>query len=278
MVTAVSSSSERVSTSRDIVRQIAVISAAVFMIIAAMVGTGLFGGTPVQDLQGGALDQDGSFLAPARPAFQIWSVIYLGLLAYTVWQALPRQRFNPRQRSLGWWIASTMVLNGLWLVTAQFLTLLLTVVAIVLLVVALGWTFQRAVADPPDGWLDALLIDFVTGLHLGWVTLATVANTAALLTQIAPGSWDVYPNEISVTVLVVVALVGVAIAWASGWRFSPGLAMAWGLTWIAVARLTREPHSDAVGIAAIVVAIVVVVPPVAMTIVRTFTQARVATT
>lgn len=266
------------ATSGDIVRQIAVIAAAVFMIIAAMVGTGLFGGTPVQDLQGGALDQDGSFLAPARPAFQIWSVIYLGLLAYTVWQALPGQRANRRQRHLGWFIAATMVLNGVWLVTAQFLTLLLTVVAIVLLVAMLGWTFQRAVADPPDGWVDALLIDGVTGLHLGWVTLATVANTAALLTQIAPGSWDVYPHQISVAVLVVVALVGVAIAWASRWRFSPGLAMAWGLTWIAVARLTREPHSDAVGIAAIIVAIVVLVQPVAMTIVRIVGRNQVART
>src|SRR5690349_19690560 len=96
---------------KDLTRQIVVISAFCFMIVAAMVGTGLFGGTPVQDLQNGALDADGSYLAPARPAFQIWSVIYLGLLAYTVWQAFPRQRSRPRQRALGWLIALTMVLN-----------------------------------------------------------------------------------------------------------------------------------------------------------------------
>ena len=57
---------------RDIVRQVAVISAFCFMIVAAMVGTGLLGGTPVQDLQDGALDADGSYLAPATSAFSIW--------------------------------------------------------------------------------------------------------------------------------------------------------------------------------------------------------------
>lgn len=164
---------------RDLVRQIVVISAFCFMIVAAMVGTGLLGGTAVQDLQGGALDEDGSYLAPASPAFSIWTVIYVGLLAYTVWQALPRQRSRTRQRALGWLIAGTMVLNGLWLVTAQFLTLPLTVLAIVLLLALLGVTFRRAVVQPGRGWIDALLIDGVTGLHLGWVTLATVANTTA---------------------------------------------------------------------------------------------------
>ena len=93
--------SETTASAADLVRQIGVISATVFMLIAAMVGTGLFGGTAVQDLQGGALDADASYLAPARPAFQIWSVIYLGLIAYAIWQALPSQRATPACQSLG---------------------------------------------------------------------------------------------------------------------------------------------------------------------------------
>ncbi|MCS0499201.1 TspO/MBR family protein [Protaetiibacter mangrovi] len=248
----------------DITRQIGVISAAVFMIIAALVGTGLLGGTPVQDLQGGALDADGSYLAPARPAFQIWSAIYLGLLAYTVWQAMPGQRESARQRTIGWWIALTMVLNGLWLVLAQFTTLLLTLVGIVVLLVALAVTFRIAVRTRQggDGLADALLIDGVTGLHLGWVTLATVANATALLTQTAPGAWADAATGVGIAVLVVVGLIGVALAVASRGRIAPALALAWGLSWLAVARLTGEPESFGIGVAAIVVAVVVLVAAV----------------
>ncbi|MHC2998600.1 tryptophan-rich sensory protein [Microbacterium sp. HJ5] len=259
---------------KDLTRQIVVISAFCFMIIAAMVGTGLFGGTPVQDLQDGALDADGSYLAPATTAFSIWTVIYAGLFAYTVWQAFPRQRERSRQRALGWLIAGTMVLNGLWLVTAQFLTLPLTVLAIVLLLALLCVTFRRAAVEPGRGWIDALLIDGVTGLHLGWVTLATVANTAAWLTTIVPDDAAEMASVWGIAVLAVVAVIGVGIAWASGWRIAPGLAMAWGLTWIGVGRLAFEPESTAIGVTALIVAAIVIVVPVVGTVLHRAADVR----
>jgi hypothetical protein len=256
------------SMARDLSRQIVVISAFCFMIIAAMIGTGLFGGTAVQDLQDGALDQDGSYLAPASPAFSIWTVIYVGLLAYTVWQALPHQRANDRQRALGWLIAGTMVLNGVWLVTAQFGSLALTVLAIVVLLAVLGVTFHRTVIEPADGWADRLLVDGVTGLHLGWVTLATVANIAAWLTSIGSPDWADAADLWGVIVLVVVAALGFGIEAASRWRIAPALALAWGLAWVAVARLAGEPPSVVIGVTAIVVAVLILGAAVVGTVLR----------
>lgn len=259
---------------RDVIRQIAVISAFCFMIVAALVGTGLLGGTSVQDLQGGALDADGSYLAPARPAFGIWTVIYLGLLAYTIWQALPRQRGTERQRALGWLIAGTMVLNGLWLVTAQFGSLPLTVLAIIVLLALLGVTFHRTVIEPADDLADRVLIDGVTGLHLGWVALATVANIAAWLTTIGPPDWAASADLWGVIVLIVVGVIGLGIGAASGWRLAPALAIAWGLTWLAVGRLTGEPPSAVIGITAVVVAVIVLGAAVIGTVVRNAVAVR----
>jgi hypothetical protein len=254
------------STGRDIARQIAVISALGFTLVAVLVGVGGLGGTAVEDSQGGQLSEQGSYLAPAGPAFSIWSVIYAGLLAYAVWQALPSQRASARQRAIGWWIAITIVLNGLWLVAAQFLTIEWTVIVIVLLLIALCITFRISVLTrtPRAGFVDALLIDGVTGLHLGWVTLATVANTAAWLTGIVPESWGDAASAWGLAVLAVVAVIGVAIAWVSGWRIAPGLALAWGLSWLAVGRLSGEPANEAIGIAAIVVAAIVLLVPLAV--------------
>jgi hypothetical protein len=243
----------------DLLRQIVVISAVSFMLVAASLGTGLLGGTPIQDVQDGALDSDASYLAPAGPAFSIWSVIYVGLIAYTVWQALPGQRANPRQRALGWLVAVTAVLNGLWLVAAQFWTLPLTVLVIALLLTALGITYRTAVVTrtPGDGALDSVLLDGVTGLHLGWVSLATVANTAAWLTQTVPQQWGEYAAGFGIAVLVVVGIIGLAVAWAGEWRVTPGLAIGWGAAWLGVGRMTGEPENAAIGATAIVVAAVV---------------------
>ncbi|MBB2975327.1 hypothetical protein FHX49_000893 [Microbacterium endophyticum] len=254
---------------RDIVRQIAVLSATTFMLIAAAVGVGAFGGTAVQDLQGGALDSDGSYLAPASSAFSIWSAIYVLLIAFAVWQALPGQRSRPRQRAIGWWIALTMVLNGFWLLTAQFLTLFMTAVVIVLLLVALALTFRRTVKMPSETWADRLFIDGSTGLHLGWVSLATVANITAWLTQNLPADAEENATFWGITVLVVVAIVGIGIAAASSWRIAPALALTWGLCWLGVGRLTGEPTSFAIGVTAFVVAIIVLVVPVVGTTAKT---------
>ena len=250
----------------DLVRQIVVLSAVGFMLVAAMVGVGLFGGTAVQDLQDGALDSDASYLAPAGTAFSIWSVIYVGLIAYAIWQALPRQRTNERQRELGWWVALTAVLNGLWLVMAQFTTLPLTVVTIVALLVALAITFRRAVVTrtPDDGLVDAVLLDGVTGLHLGWVTLATVANVAAWLTQSVPPEWGQAAHVWGIVVLIVVGVIALVMAWASHWRVTPALAIGWGLAWLAVGRLAGEPQSTPIGVTALVVAALVVLLPLAV--------------
>lgn len=255
----------------DIARQIAVGVAVLLMLAAALAGSGLFGGQGIAEAQGGALAPDATLLAPAGPAFSVWSLIYLGLIGYAVWQALPRQRASSRHRALGWWIAATAAVNALWVLCALVAPLLWTVVVIVVLLVLLVIAFCRTVltrhvsnhgpsraAQTP--WLDAVLIDGVTGLHLGWVAVATLANTAALiaagdaLEETARTGW-------AIGMLVVVVIAGLVSTLFTRWRVLPALGMAWGAAWIGVERLAGEPHSVVVGVVALVVAGVLVVVP-----------------
>ncbi|MFJ4172870.1 tryptophan-rich sensory protein [Microbacterium sp. NPDC089696] len=245
------------SRTQDIARQATTIAAATFMLIAAAVGSGAFGGTSVSELQDGALSASGSYIAPAGPAFSIWSLIYFGLIAYTVWQALPAQRSDERQRLAGWWIAATMVLNGLWLVTAQYLTLPLTVLMIAVLLATLARVIVLLNRRPARGWADRIVVDGTNGLHFGWVTIATVANITAWLTQIAPASWADSAEIWAVVVLVAVLAIGAASALVTR-RIAPALATAWGLSWLAVGRLTGEPDSTITAIVAIIVAVLLV--------------------
>lgn len=242
---------------KGIGRQSLIIAAASFMLAAATIGAGVFGGTSVDNLQDGALSEQGSYLAPAGPAFSIWSLIYLGLIAYTVWQALPAQRQDARQAAVGGWIAVSMVLNGLWLVTAQYLSLWLTVVVIALLLASLARVIVILGRFPARNLADRILTDGANGLHFGWVTIATVANATAWLTQIAPESWGEAADAWAIAVLIVVLIIGSAAAWVTG-RVAPALATSWGLAWLAVGRLTGEPQSTPTAITAIIVAVVLV--------------------
>lgn len=242
---------------QGIARQSLIIASASFMLIAAAVGGGAFGGASVDELQGGALSAQGSYLAPAGPAFSIWSLIYLGLIAYTVWQALPARRRDPRQEAVGGWIAAAMVLNGLWLVTARYLTLWLTVIVIALLLAVLARVMIILGRFAARSTVERVVVDGANGLHFGWVTIATVANAAAWFTAVAPASWAEQADVWAVAVLVAVLIIGVAAAWALR-RIAPALATAWGLVWLAAGRLTGEPESVPTAVTALIVAAVLV--------------------
>ena len=241
----------------DVIRQVGVLVATGFMVTAGVIGSGAFVGEPIQDAQDGALSAEGSLLAPAGTAFSIWSVIYLGTAIYAIWQALPSQRARDRQRRLGWLVAASAVLNGCWILLAQFTTLPVTVAGIVALLVVLAVIFRGSVVSGPTSWVERVLLDGVVGLHLGWVSLATVANIAAWLTAEGPESWADAGTPLGIAVLCVVGVLGIALAVFSRGRLAPGLAITWGLTWIAVGRLAGEPNNAPIGVTAAVVAAIV---------------------
>lgn len=244
-------------TTADRVRAWAVLLALPITIAAATLGGGLFGGQEIGSSAGGALSDAATPIAPDGPAFSIWSVIYFGLAAYAVWQVLPKQHADRRQRATGWLAIGSLVLNAAWILAAQADVLWLTEVIIVALLAVLIAIFVLLRRGRPDSWVEALVVDGTFGLYLGWVSVATAANTAAFLADLGvePSPFEPW----SIAVLAVVALIGVALALWSRGRIAPALAMTWGLSWIAVGRFTGEPESVPTGIAAIAAAALIAI-------------------
>lgn len=240
------------SQTQDRTRQVVVAASAVFAIIGAFVGSGAAGGTPIQNAAGGALAADATLIAPAVPAFSIWSVIYIGLLAYAVWQFLPAQTSAPRHRRLGYWVAASLVLNAFWILSIQFDLLVLSVPIIIVLLAVLVQTLLQSVAYPPTGRVDGIITDATLGLYLGWVSVATAANVTAALVAGGFTGFGLPPELWSIVVIAVAAASGIAVTIFSRGRISPAIALSWGLAWVAVARLTGEPPSVPTGISAIV--------------------------
>ncbi|MGB3764275.1 MAG: tryptophan-rich sensory protein [Ornithinimicrobium sp.] len=252
------------ATPNDRVRQVSVTAAEIFCVVGTLYGVGVLG-TRVEESSGGALAADATRLAPAGPAFSIWSVIYLGLAAYTVWQWLPSQSARSLHRRIGWWVAASMVLNAAWLLVTQQGWIWLSVGVILALAVVLGLLLKRLTPRPRPQVVERVVVDGTFGLYLGWVAVATCANvTAALVSsgvEPGPGVSDLA----AVVVLAVVAGLGVLFARELGGRYAVAAAMAWGLAWIAVARVTDQPESMVTAIAAGIVALLVLAAPLTMT-------------
>ncbi len=235
----------------DTIRQWVVFVSLIVAIVGSLIGSGALGGTPIQEAAGGALSADATLIAPAVPAFSIWSVIYLGLAALSIWQLLPSQKADLRQRRLGYLIAASLVLNAAWILSVQAGLLALSVVVIAALVVVLAWTFRRLTSTRGNGWIEAVVVDGTLGLYLGWVSVAAVANVTAFLVAVGFDGWGIDPDVWAVIVLAITALIGVGLAISGRGRLAPTASLSWGLAWVAVARLTGEPHSVPAGVAAL---------------------------
>lgn len=246
---------------RDRVRQVTVTVSEVFCVVGTLFGVGVLGAR-VGESSGGALASDATLLAPGGPAFSIWSVIYLGLAAYTVWQWLPSQTARPVHRRIGYLVAASMVLNASWLLVTQQGWIWVSVGVIFVLALVLGVLLSALAAFREKSLVDRIVIDGTFGLYLGWVAVATCANvTAALVSSgIQPGAF--LSDLVAVAVLVVVAVLGEVFARQLSGRYAVALAMGWGLGWIAIARATDEPQSTLVSLVAGVVAVLVVVSAV----------------
>ena len=76
---------------KDTIRQIVVVVA----VLATIVVNGLANTLPINGLTTGEIsDQFEVYFVPAGYVFSIWGLIYLGLLAYAVYQVLPAQKEN----------------------------------------------------------------------------------------------------------------------------------------------------------------------------------------
>ncbi|QNE36324.1 tryptophan-rich sensory protein [Leifsonia shinshuensis] len=255
-------------TVSDRIRQSGVIVATVVALAGAVYGSGLVGGQPIPRVAGGALGPDATLLAPAGPAFAIWSVIYLGLAGYAIWQVLPSQAARRRQRAAGYWILASLLLNAAWILAVQAGLLTLSVPVIVLLLAVLAVAFVRLRHEPGGTTADAVLLDGTVGLYLGWVMVATAADAAAWLQTAGFTGFGAPPEVWAMAVLAALAAVACALAvWDRG-RLTPALASAWGLVWIAVSRVTGGLPSAVVAVTALAAGILVIMVAVAVRVAR----------
>lgn len=235
-----------------------VMVSAVAAVVVSFLGSGAWIGTPIAEAAGGALSATSTLVAPAGPAFSIWSVIYAGLIVYAVWQFLPGR--TARHDALRAPIVASMLLNAAWILAIQLGQVWLSVVVIVALLAVLVRVFVLLQQRTPEGLADAVITDGTMGLYLGWVCVATIANISAWLVSL--GITD-GARVWAVVVLVVAAAVGLLLVRYSSGAIAPTLSIVWGLGWLAQGRLSGELTDATVGWTAVLAAAIVAVSTVA---------------
>jgi hypothetical protein len=184
-------------------------------------------------------------IVPAGYAFIIWTFIYAGSVAYSLFQALPAQQENGLLRRIGVFTAAAFLGTSLWLVMARFGLVWLTVGCIVWILICLANAFFQIVRSSATPTVaERCLVVLPVSVFTGWVTVATFANTSAALR--ASGLHNVGLSEQTWTVAMLFAagLIGSSVTVASRGNAGYALTVVWGLIAIAIANLTRDNNPD----------------------------------
>lgn len=125
---------------------------------------------------------------PPGYVFGIWSIIYLGLIAFSIaaFRALPRTRARI-DRIIGPYLLNA-VGNSAWIFVWHFRMVLASVVVMLFILATLIVIFWRLRALQRPTWGEFLVVDGVFSLYFGWITTATLVNFATLFYD-----WGFYP-------------------------------------------------------------------------------------
>jgi hypothetical protein len=187
---------------KNLLRQISVIVAILGTLIINVLADVL----PINGLNTGAIsDNFHVYFVPAGYVFSIWGIIYIGLIAYAVFQALPSQKENPRLQSTGWWVVLGSLANCTWIFLwhyEQFVGTLgaMLILLATLIAVYLRLGINRFKVSTGETW--AVRVPF--SIYLGWITVATVANVTDVLDYTG---WNQFGISAAIWMVVILAAV-----------------------------------------------------------------------
>lgn len=153
------------------------------------------------------------YFVPAGYVFAIWGVIYLGWIAFTIFQFQPSQKESPRLRRLGYLFATSNVANAAWLFCWHYNQFGLSVLVMLALLGLLIASYLRLNVNRSSVTLfEYWSVDVLFSVYLGWITVATVANISDWLYLVGWEGFGILAQVWAVIMLAVASLLGLAMA------------------------------------------------------------------
>ena len=170
-------------------------------------------------------------LTPAGYAFSIWGLIYIGLIVFSFYQALPSQAENARFKRIRALYIINCAANCAWIFLWLHEQIWASVTAIFVLLATLVLINSRLQnkRDAAETW--AARVPF--GLYFGWATVATVLNFTLALDYSGVETSSASARILASILVAALTILGVVIRLKLS-TAAYALAIAWALTAIAV--------------------------------------------
>ena len=197
----------------------------------------------------------GVLITPANYAFAIWGLIYLGLIAYGIYQLRPTVHGNPTMRRVDFLLIVACLAQIAWVYLFTLRLFWFSVVAMLIILLALiGAYLQLNIGREQASRQRRWLAHIPFSIYLGWISVATIVNIASALYISGWDGWGISAVGWTVVMLVVGAVIGAIVAIQRA-----DVAFTLVFIWAYVAISMRQLDNPVIWITAVVAAIVLAV-------------------
>jgi len=194
-----------------------------------------------------------TLVTPAGYVFSIWGVIYMLLLVFAVFQALPGQREKPFLKQISILFILSGVFNVVWLFLWHYDQIVLSVALMFALLATLIAIYLRLGIGKTSATLkEKVCVHLPFSVYLGWITVASIANVSSALVSIQWNGFGLANDTWAVLVIAVALLITLAVI-ATRKDIAYSLVLVWALIGIAVNQSAYQNIVLAAEISAIVI-------------------------
>lgn len=176
-------------------------------------------------------------ISPAPYTFTIWLPIFLGLVVFAIYQALPAQRGDERFDALGLSASAAFIANS----TQALGPIWFNTLSCIIMLIALFFVFRTLVGIGLEGTRTfALTTRLPLFLFFGWMTVATILSISQLLVSLGWAGFGIPATLWGALLILIAASIAFFIVWHFG-AITYSVAIMWGFWGIVALDLQALP-------------------------------------
>jgi hypothetical protein len=154
-----------------------------------------------------------NLFVPAGLTFSIWGLIYLLLAIFAVYQiATPNRNSADFLQRIGPLFIVASAANIGWIFLWHYQRVSASLVLMLVLLASLLAVYLRlGIGTQATSWRQRLLVHLPFSIYLGWISVATIANTTAVLVHVGWNRFGASQELWTVVVLVVATMITLAV-------------------------------------------------------------------
>lgn len=157
-----------------------------------------------------------NLFVPAGITFSIWSIIYIFLGLFSVYQI--RDIFKTEKvemkylDKIGYFFIIGSLANVIWIFLWHYKLIPLSLIFMIILLISLILTYVRLnIGKSEVSTIEKVAVHIPFSIYLGWISVATVANVTAVLVVLGVSGFGLLAEILTILVIIVVVFITIAM-------------------------------------------------------------------